>query len=208
MKQSLFLLAFSLSLLLSNAYHGAAQSLPSGYKLLEDAPASVSISADLDGDGKRDAFRAVVRSGGEDAQLMAQLANGKTLTSGALSMCCGSISAKGGVVDVHSKGMRGFAYYKFRWEAAAGDFRLIGYDTESFGNAANDGSGTSSLNLLTGSYEAAFNNYNEKQEKLIALPKVKRKIAVSKKIYLRSFNETADSWLADLNAKYLPKEVR
>ena len=208
MKSKSLLPLLTLVLILTGAAQSGAQSLPPGYGPLEDAPGTVTVSMDMDGDGRQDAFCAALRHGEEDARLLARLASGKTLSSGTLSMCCGSITAKGTVVDVHSKGMRGFTYYKFRWEAAAGDFRLIGYDTESFGNAANDGSGTSSVNLLTGAYEAAFNSWNEKRGKLIALPKVKRKIAVSRKIYLRTFDEAADSWLADLNAKYLPKEVR
>jgi hypothetical protein len=183
--------------------------LPSGFALLEDTPAPCIAKADLDGDKKTDLFCAAKRKNETDARLLAILKDGKTvIVSGPLSMCCGSVTARGNVVDIHSQGMRGFTYYKFRWDAAAKDFRLIGYDTESFGTATRDGSGKSSINLLNGNYEAAFNVWNEKQEKLIPLPKIKRKVSVSRKFYLKTFNEDADSWLADLNARYLPKEVR
>ncbi len=207
---SRFLFSALSAVLLHAGFAGAqAPKLPSGYRLQEDAPASCMVKADLDGDGSPDWFCAAVKDGDDEARLLALLKGGKVMVqSGPLSMCCGSIAVKGAVVDVHSKGMRGFTYYKFRWEAVAGDFRLIGYDTESFGNAANDGSGFSSINMLTGGYEAAFNSWNEKRGKLMALPKVKRKIVVSRKIYLKSFDEAADSWLMALNAKYLPKEVR
>jgi hypothetical protein len=186
-----------------------APQLPHGFHLLEDAPDPCIVKADLDGDKKADVFCAAKRDNETDARLLAILKDGKSIiTSGTLSMCCGSIAVRGNVVDVHSQGMRGFSYYKFRWDAAAKDFRLIGYDTESFGTATGDGSGKSSINLLTGSYEAAFSVWNEKREQLIALPKIKRKVSVSRKFYLKGFNEDADQWLTDLNARYLPKEVR
>ena len=184
--------------------------LPAGYSILEDASGKAStLRYDFDGDGRQDVFCGIQPQEGADAKLMAVLKNGKAvLYSQPLSMCCGSISQKKGVIDVHSKGMRGFTYYKFRWDAAAKDFRLIGYATESFGNATNDGSGKSSLNILTGAYEAAFNVWDEKRQKLVALPKVNRKITVGRRVYLKQFGEDADNWLAELNAANLPKELR
>ena len=167
----------------------------------------MELTYDFDGDGRKDVFAAVESAGGDDPRLMAKIGK-RTLYSKPLSMCCGSISQKKGVIDVNSKGMRGFTYYKFRWDPRVKDFRLIGYATESLGNAANDGSGKSSLNLLTGDYEAAFNSWNEKREQLVALPKVRRKIAVGKRIYLQQFDDTIDEWLAALNSRQLPKELR
>jgi hypothetical protein len=140
---------------------------------------------------------------------MAVLKGGRKLIfSQALSMCCGSLSQKKGVIDVQSKGMRSFSYYKLRWDKAAGDFRLIGYSTESFGNAANDGSGNSSLNLLTGDYKAAYSIWNEKRAELVALPKVTRRLKLGRCIYLKSFGEETYEWLSDVNYRNLPKELR
>ena len=184
--------------------------LPTGYHVQANGSGTPNeLRADLDGDGRPDVFRAIEQGEGEDAMLMAVLKGGKAiLYSHPLSMCCGSLSQKNGVIDVHSRGMRGFTYYKFRWDAGAKDFRLIGYATESFGNAANDGSGKSSLNLLTGDYEAAFNSWNERSQKLVALPRIKRRVTIGNRIYLKEFGEAEDEWLAMLNAKYLPKELR
>lgn len=191
------------------AASGQTPQLPQGYLLLENTPDPCIVKADLDGDKQNDLFCAAKRGNETDPRLLAVLKDGKTvIVSGMLSMCCGSIAVHGNVVDVHSQGMRGFTYYKFRWDGAAKDFRLIGYDTESFGTATGDGSGKSSINLMTGDYEAAFSVWNEKQEKLVPLPKIRRKVAVSRKFYLKTFNEDADQWLAELNARYLPKEVQ
>ena len=206
------ILALTFLLILAFLINAAAQDpkLPAGYKILEDASGNPAmLRYDFDSDGRQDIFCAIQPQTGDDAKLMAVLKSGKSVSySQALSMCCGSLSQKNGVIDVHSKGMRGFTYYKFRWDAKAKDFRLIGYDTESFGNAVHDGSGKSSLNLITGAYEAAFNVWDEKKQKLVALPKVNRKLNLGRRIYLKQFGEDADSWLAQLNASNLPKELR
>jgi hypothetical protein len=182
--------------------------LPNGYHLLEDAPDPCLVRADLDGDKKTDLFCAAKRKNETDARLVAVLKDGKSvIVSGMLSMCCGSLAVHGNVVDVHSQGMRGFSYYKFRWDAAAKDFRLIGYDTESFGNAVHDGSGTTSLNMLTGNYEANTNTWDEKKEDLIP-HKVKRKLSLSRKVYLKNFDKKVCDWLSDIDYKNLPKELR
>jgi hypothetical protein len=190
------------------AHTHAQPQLPRGYHLLTDASDSCIVSGDFDGDGKTDLFCAATRQGGSDAQLLAVISGSRaTLASGSLSMCCGSISLKGKVVEVHSRGNRSFSYYKFRWDAAAKDFRLVGYDTESFGNAVHDGSGTTSLNLLTGDYEASLNSWSEQKQDLIP-HQLKKKIAIRKKIYLKSFDEKACDWLMDTDYNNMPKELR
>ncbi len=184
--------------------------LPAGYHIQMNASGQPNIVRyDFDGDGANDVVCAIEKGEEEDVKLMATLRNGKiVLSSKSTSTCCGSMSQKSGVIDVHSKGMRGFSYYKFRWDKPAMDFRLIGYETESFGNAAHDGSGTSSLNLINGDFIAEYNSWNEKKQDLVTLPKVKRKIPVSKKMYLKNFGDDMDEGLATMTHKYLPKAVQ
>lgn len=70
--------------------------------------------------------------------------------------------------------------------------RLIGMDRYEFGNAANDGSGESSVNLLTGDYIGDWNYYdpsaNEEAGELIKIPTIKTKMLFAK-IYLEAFSE-------------------
>jgi len=184
--------------------------VPGGFHLAGDAMAgSDSVIHDFDGDHTPDAFCAARKEAEEGLRLLAILQSGKRVRySLPLSSCCGSIEQNKGVVRVSSTGMRGFSYYQFRWDSTAGDFRLIGYQTESFGNAANDGSGKSSLNLITGDFEAAFNSFDQRRQKLLPLPVVKRRISVNRKFYLQHFGDKEDEYLSDLTYHMLPKAVQ
>ncbi len=57
-----------------------------------------------------------------------------------------------------------------------------------FGPASNDGSGESSVNLLTGQYIGNWNYYDLKKEELIKIPTIKSKM-IFPKIYLENFSE-------------------
>lgn len=166
------------------------------------------LRTDLDGDGKADLFCVAEDAEGVGYFVAITSTRGR-MESGKLPACCGSMEkTKPGTLRIASKGMRGFSYYTFRWDAPAKDFRLIGYDTESFGNAANDGSGSSSLNLLTGDFVAAFNSYDEKKETLVALPKVRKKVKVDRRIHLQKFDEESEAWVANLAYQHFPKAVQ
>lgn len=83
---------------------------------------------------------------------------------------------------------------QFRYEKNEKRIRAIGITEYAFGNAANDGSGEASYNLLTGDYIGNWNYYdhlanNEKGE-LVKIPTIKLKMQF-KKIYLEDFNEGA-----------------
>ncbi len=201
---------FTLALLNSIASFGTAQvpKMPPSHSL-QSGIGSNPIKADFDGDGKRDEFYVAEESENTDGYFIALMSTCGRIESPVVPLCCGSVDQKGkGTLRAASKGMRGFSYWTFRWDAAAKDFRLIGYDTENFGNAMNDGSGTSSLNLLTGDFVAAFNSADVKSGELRALPKVRRKVVVSRRIYLQKFDEAADAWVADLARRNFPKEVQ
>lgn len=80
---------------------------------------------------------------------------------------------------------------QFRYEKNEKRIRLIGTSEYAFGNAANDGSGEASVNLLTGDYIGNWHYYdhlaNEKGE-LVKIPTIKAKMPI-KKIYLEDFDE-------------------
>jgi len=81
---------------------------------------------------------------------------------------------------------------QFRYEKVEKRIRLIGITEYAFGNAANDGSGEASANLLTGDYIGNWHYFdhlanNEKGE-LVKIPTIKTKMKFSK-IYLEQFSE-------------------
>lgn len=81
---------------------------------------------------------------------------------------------------------------QFRYNKALKRVQLIGMSRYEFGNAANDGSGESSVNLLTGDYIGNWNYFdhlanNEKGE-LVKLPSIKTKMFF-KQTFLEDFND-------------------
>lgn len=84
-----------------------------------------------------------------------------------------------------------------------------------FGNAVNDGSGESSVNLLTGNYIGDWNYFdhlaNNENGELIKIPTIKTKM-VFRKIYLEDFNDEIPSNFtsecAQLYEKYKSVEMK
>ncbi|MBC8986735.1 hypothetical protein H9X96_13210 [Pedobacter sp. N36a] len=62
----------------------------------------------------------------------------------------------------------------FRYDKNSKKIRLASMSRYEFGNAANDGSGNSSINLVTHQYIGNWNYYNEEKEKLIKMPVIKK----------------------------------
>ena len=87
-------------------------------------------------------------------------------------------------------------FYKFRYDTKLLRVVMIGFDTKSYGNATNDGSGTSSLNLLTGTYEGKWKKFDTKTKKLNKKPTVFKKFTV--KIYF--LDDLSDSYLTTLDS--------
>lgn len=81
---------------------------------------------------------------------------------------------------------------QFRYDKHLKKIRLIGMSRYEFGNATNDGSGESSVNLLTGDYLGDWNYFddsaNNSEGELIAIPTIKAKMYFDK-IYLEDFGE-------------------
>lgn len=65
---------------------------------------------------------------------------------------------------------------QFRYDAKTKKMMLIGMSRYEFGNAANDGSGESSVNLITGSYIGNWNYYDESKQELVSIPAIKAKM--------------------------------
>ena len=74
---------------------------------------------------------------------------------------------------------------KFRYDPKSKRVRLIGMSRYEFGNAANDGSGESSVNLLTGDYIGNW-NYDD-YDTLIRIPTIRAKLTFPI-IYLEDFD--------------------
>ena len=77
---------------------------------------------------------------------------------------------------------------QFRFDAKMRKMQLIGMNRYEFGNAANDGSGESSVNLLTGDYIGNWNYYDMEHDKLIKMKSIKLKMPLPK-TYLDQFSE-------------------
>jgi curved DNA-binding protein CbpA len=113
-------------------------------------------------------------------------------------------------IETFNSGIRearnGFSFYihwmragyenQFRYDSKTKRIQLIGMSRYEFGNAANDGSGESSVNLLTGDYVGDWNYSDEEREELIKIPTIKTKISFGK-IYLEDFSEETFLGFAD-----------
>ena len=95
---------------------------------------------------------------------------------------------RGDEFDFFNSWMRAGYICAFRYDKKLKKIRLIGMSREEFGNAANDGSGHSSVNLLTGSYIGEWNYYDYEKEKLISIPAIKRKM-VFVPVFLEAFSD-------------------
>ncbi|ALM48152.1 hypothetical protein AMR72_04125 [Flavobacterium psychrophilum] len=95
--------------------------------------------------------------------------------------------AKGGFY-FNENWMRAGYSNQFRYDVKTKKIQLIGMSRYEFGNAANDGSGESSVNLLTGKYVGNWNYFDQEKVKLIAIPEIKTKMDFGK-IYLEDFSD-------------------
>ncbi len=94
--------------------------------------------------------------------------------------------------EFRSNWMRAGYANQFRYNKTLKKIQLIGMSRYEFGNAANDGSGESSVNLLTGDYIGNWNYFdhlanNEKGE-LVKIPSIKTKMFF-KQTFLEDFND-------------------
>lgn len=94
--------------------------------------------------------------------------------------------------ELRNNWMRSGYAVQFRYEKVEKRIRLIGITEYAFGNAANDGSGEASANLLTGDYIGNWHYFdhlaNKERGELVKIPTIKTKMKF-KKIYLEEFSE-------------------
>ena len=84
--------------------------------------------------------------------------------------------------------MRAGGSSQFRYDKPTQKIQLIGMNRYELGNAANDGSGESSVNMLTNDYIGKWNYFDEKKERLIPIPPIKTKMILPK-TYLQTFSD-------------------
>jgi hypothetical protein len=90
--------------------------------------------------------------------------------------------------ELYNDWMRAGYGNQFRYDVKTKKMQLIGMSRYEFGNAVNDGSGESSINLLTNDYIGNWNYFDATKEELVKIPTVKTKLALGK-IYLDTFND-------------------
>ncbi|MNK06442.1 hypothetical protein D3C87_243400 [compost metagenome] len=147
---------------------------------------------DIDFDGKND----TVYIDRKQLQIVCRLStqNFKKLKSKPVEMPSDNsyIKATRNGFELRNNWMRSGYTGQFRYEKVEKRIRLIGITEYAFGNAANDGSGEASANLLTGDYIGNWNYFdhlaNKEKGVLVKIPTIKTKMKF-KKIYLEEFNE-------------------
>lgn len=92
-----------------------------------------------------------------------------------LNLSAGIIDAKNGFI-FYNDWMRAGYKNQFRYNTNTKKVQLIGMSRYEYGNAAHDGSGESSLNLLTGDYIGNWNFFDLESDKLIKIPTIKSKM--------------------------------
>ncbi|RZL32185.1 MULTISPECIES: hypothetical protein [Pedobacter] len=106
--------------------------------------------------------------------------------------------------EYHSDWMRAGYSNQFRYNKTLKRIQLIGMSRYEFGNAANDGSGESSVNLLTGDYIGNWNYFdhlaNNEKGKLVIIPTIKTKM-IYKSIFLEDFSDATYYDYADKCSK-------
>lgn len=166
--------------------------MPAGYVVLNDAnERPLRIEKDVNQD-KRNDLVAVMQKG-DHVKIVALISKGakefRTIThqDPEYFECCSTMEFTKGVLKLTTRGNRYFQTYTFRYNRQLANFELIGYDSESFGNAIHDGAGTLSLNLLTGRF--LFSVYTATSETDGKTTEGNRRVKLPKKYTLSNFHE-------------------
>ncbi|WP_267406158.1 MULTISPECIES: hypothetical protein [unclassified Chryseobacterium] len=150
--------------------------------------AQAKIIQDIEADGIKD----TISIDAENLKLVAHLSTKKfkKIYSGEIESLDGQgrirATKNGFELDIDWMGA-GYAY-QFRYNKFEKKIQLIGMSRYEFGPANNDGSGESSVNLLTGNYIGNWNYYDLRREKLIKIPTIKAKM-IFPKTFFENFEE-------------------
>jgi hypothetical protein len=87
----------------------------------------------------------------------------------------------------YNHSMRLGYYCQFRYNPTEKKIELIGMSRYNLGDAMQNGSGESSVNLLTNKYIGEWIRFNEKTQKHVKIPTIKRSYNI-KKAYLEDFS--------------------
>ncbi|MFB9077985.1 hypothetical protein ACFFLS_04865 [Flavobacterium procerum] len=121
-----------------------------------------------------------------------------------LNETCGIRNSKNGF-KFYNDWMRAGYENQFRYNPKTKKIQLIGMSRYVLGNAFHDGSGESSVNLLTDDYIGNWNYYDMKKGELITVPTIKTKMKFEN-INLEDFSEDTyfsyDEKCAELFNKY------
>ncbi|UUV20482.1 hypothetical protein [Paenimyroides aestuarii] len=147
---------------------------------------------DIDFDGKKDS----VYMDDKESRIVCRLStqNFKKIKSQPIEILnemSGIIDAKNGFVFFNDWMRAGYKNH-FRYNKKTKKIQLIGMSRYEFGNAVNDGSGESSVNLLTSDYIGNWNYFddlaNNEEGELVKLPTIKTKMKFQE-INLEDFSE-------------------
>lgn len=147
---------------------------------------------DIDFDGKKDTVYLDIKASVIVCQLSSrQYQPIKSQPIEILNQQSGVNAIKNGF-EFQNHWMRAGYHNQFRYDKKAKQLQLIGMSRYEFGPANNNGSGESSVNLLTGDYIGNWNYYddlaNNEQGKLVKIPTIKTKMWF-KKVYLTGFSD-------------------
>lgn len=143
---------------------------------------------DIDHDGVKDTVYVDLETSRIVAKLSTQSFEAiRSHPIGILNEASGITETKNGF-EFFNDWMRAGYKNQFRYDPKAKKIQLIGMSRYEFGNAANDGSGNSSVNLLTGDYIGDWNYFDNEKELLIKIPTIKTKMKFNR-IYLEDFSE-------------------
>lgn len=166
--------------------------MPAGYAVMNDASEHpLRIEKDFNQDGRKDLMAVMQKD--DHVRIFAFISKGpsgfRTITHQDPDYfeCCSVMDYTKNVLKLTTRGNRYFQTYTFRYNRQFANFELIGYDSESFGNAIHDGAGTQSVNLLTGRY--LFSVYTATSESDGKTSEGNRKIRIPEKYTLSNFHK-------------------
>jgi hypothetical protein len=177
--------------------------IPDGFEIVKSEAGEIISIGDMNADGINDAAILVQNFDDERGSAAILVAHGEAGGKYSLGEMSGLLGAEPlmspdpgmltidkGVLTFHFQSMRWSTDLKFRKEAKYGDLRLIGSETENYGNAVHDGAGSASTNYLTGQRVSNYMSWDEDKQDLIDLPEKREKVSTTLKAF-KGFDEDA-----------------